>query len=31
VIRTLMKTEAGSIVDTLSQLLRPPQSQCAPT
>jgi transposase len=27
VIRTLMKTQAGSVVDTLSQLLRPPQPQ----
>jgi transposase len=27
VVRTLMNTQAGSLVDTLSQLLRPPQPQ----
>jgi hypothetical protein len=31
VIRTLMKTDTASVVDTLSQLLHPPQLQCAST
>ena len=31
VIRTLMKTHPGSVVDSLAQLLRPPQSQHAHT
>jgi hypothetical protein len=31
VIRTLMNTEAGAVVETLAQLLRPPHPQDVPT